>query len=184
MTGAKDLTNLQFVLGGARSGKSRLAERLALHAAAGRRPTYLATAQAWDEEMEDRISRHVLDRGENWNTVEEPVDVAGVVRTHRSGDIVLIDCLTLWLSNIMLADHDVETKCRDLVDALAFCGAHIVCVSNETGLGLVPENSLGRRFRDAQGRLNQMVAARAGLAVFVAAGLPLVLKGELPEGLA
>lgn len=184
MSGAEVLTNLQVVLGGARSGKSRFAERLAQHAArAGGPLTYVATAQAFDAEMRARIAQHVEDRGAGWTTIEAPLDLADVVSNRVAGEVVLIDCLTLWLSNILLAQRDVEATCRDLVAALVACRAHIICVSNETGMGLVPDNKLGRAFRDAQGRLNQMVAAESRLAVFVAAGLPLVLKGELPADL-
>ena len=181
MSGAEILTNLQFVLGGARSGKSSLAEGLARSAArTGGALTYVATAQAYDTEMEERIAQHVVDRGPDWNTIEAPLDLKQVVLSRKDGEVVLIDCLTLWLSNILLANRDVEATCSDLVEALSACRAHVVCVSNDVGMGLVPDNSLGRRFRDAQGRLNQMVAARAGLAVLVVAGLPLVLKGNLP----
>ena len=128
--------------------------------------------------------RHVIDRGAGWTTVEAPLDLTEVILSRKDGEIVLIDCLTLWLSNILLANRDVEATCRELVEALSACRAHVICVSNEVGMGLVPDNSIGRQFRDAQGRLNQMIAARAGLAVLVVAGLPMVLKGDLPESIA
>lgn len=183
MSGAEVLTNLQLVLGGARSGKSRMAECLAVDAAGGGPRTYVATAQAFDAEMKERIARHVMDRGTGWRTIEEPLELAAVVSCFKVGDVVLIDCMTLWLSNILLAHRDVEKECAVLVEAITACPAHLICVSNEVGMGLVPDNSLGRRFRDAQGRLNQAIATRAGLAVLVVAGLPLVLKGRLPQGL-
>jgi len=183
MSDAEVLQSLHLVLGGARSGKSRLAERLARNAAqAGGPLTYVATAQAFDAEMELKISQHVIDRGAGWATIEVPEDLVEVVMSREVGEVVLIDCLTLWLSNILLANRDVEATCSDLVEALSACRAHVICVSNEVGMGLVPDNSLGRQFRNAQGRLNQMVAARADMAVFVAAGLPLMLKGQLPHG--
>ena len=184
MSGAQRLRRLQFVLGGARSGKSQLAETLAKLAIQDDRPPYyVATAQAFDTEMEARITRHVADRGPNWMTIEAPLDLVAEISARKDGDVVLIDCLTLWLSNMLLADRDLEAECAALLSAMETCDAHLVCVSNEVGMGLVPENFLGRRFRDAQGLLNREVAARAELAVFVVAGLPLVLKGALPEDL-
>lgn len=171
------LPALTLVLGGARSGKSRLAEGL-VHATPG--PWhYIATAEAWDDEMRDRIAHHRADRGPDWLTLDAPLDLAGALRGLRSG-AVLIDCATLWLSNQMLADHDPDTATADLLAALADCPLPVVVVSNEVGQGIVPDNALARRFRDAQGRLNQRLAAAADLAVLVVAGLPMVLKGRLP----
>ncbi len=164
-----------FVTGGARSGKSALAERLARETGLAR--VYVATAQAFDAEMAERIARHRADRGEGWETVEAPHDLAdALAAADGAGRVILVDCLTLWLSNRMLADADVEAESARLCAALAALRAPVALVSNELGLGLVPETPLGRRFRDAQGRLNQQVAAVADLALFVAAGLPLVLK--------
>lgn len=164
-----------FVLGGARSGKSALAERLARETGLAR--VYLATAQAFDAEMAARIARHRADRGEGWRTVEAPHDLAGALaRVDGEACVVLVDCLTLWLSNRMLAGADVEAESAQLCTALAAMRAPVVAVSNEVGFGIVPDTALGRRFRDAQGRLNQQVAALADLAVLVVAGLPLVLK--------
>ncbi len=175
------LTNVKFVLGGARSGKSALAERL-VRARPG--PWhYVATAQAFDDEMRARIAQHVEDRGEGWITREEPLDLVGVLEGVSRTNIVLIDCLTLWLSNVLLGEYDVGSETDRLVAAISRTEAELVIVSNEVGMGLVPENLLGRRFRDAQGRLNQAVAARAGTVLFVAAGLPLVLKGKMPNAL-
>ncbi|MEM9010148.1 MAG: bifunctional adenosylcobinamide kinase/adenosylcobinamide-phosphate guanylyltransferase [Pseudomonadota bacterium] len=172
------MPTLTLVLGGARSGKSALAERLA--EGSGLRPLYVATAEAGDGEMAARIALHRARRGERWQTVEAPLDLAKALNEVDRGQVVLIDCLTLWLSNLMHAGDPVEPAVDDLLAAAAEPSRPVVCVSNEVGLGIVPENALARRFRDAQGALNQRVAAAAGLVVFVAAGLPLVLKGTLP----
>lgn len=169
------LPRVTLVLGGARSGKSRHAEAL-VRAAPG--PwLYLATAQALDDEMAERISRHREDRGSDWTTREVPLDLAAALRAAEPGAAVLVDCLTLWLSNLMMADRDIEAEIAGLLAGLQDCRARVVLVSNEVGLGIVPGNALARAFRDHAGRLNQAVAARADRVVFVAAGLPLVLKG-------
>lgn len=165
-----------LVLGGARSGKSALAEGLVL--AAGGGPVYVATAEAWDDEMRDRIAQHRADReGRGWRTLESPLDLPGALALAGEAP-VLVDCLTLWLTNLMLGEHDIEAATRALMAALDR-PALTVLVANEVGLGIVPDNALARRFRDAAGRLNQQVAARAETVVFTAAGLPLVLKGTL-----
>ncbi|MEQ3649351.1 bifunctional adenosylcobinamide kinase/adenosylcobinamide-phosphate guanylyltransferase [Hyphomonas sp.] len=165
-----------LILGGARSGKSSRAQSLA--EAAGPRRVFVATAEALDEEMTSRISRHRADRGEGWRTVEAPLDLVSVIGdASLSDEFVLIDCLTLWLSNLFHHDRDVEAETAALCDALRSPPMQIALVSNEIGLGLVPETPLGRAFRDAQGRLNQRVAAVCDRVEFVAAGLPLKLKG-------
>lgn len=175
------LPALSVITGGARSGKSGFAERLVR---TGADPlTYIATAQAWDDEMRDRIARHRTDRGPGWTTLEAPLDLAGALARVQAGSL-LVDCATLWLSNHLLAGHDPDAQTAELVAALAACPVPVVVVTNEVGWGIVPDNALARRFRDAQGRLNQRLAAQAGLAVAVVAGLPLVLKGALPEGMA
>ena len=166
-----------LVLGGASSGKSDFAEGLVT--ALGRPRTYVATAQAWDAEMEAKIARHRASRGPLWRTVEAPHDVASALRDADPGEAVLVDCATLWLSNRMLAGADLRQEEGRLLAALEECRAPVVVVSNEVGLGIVPETPLGRRFREAQGSLNQGLAARADLVVLVAAGLPLALKGSL-----
>ena len=169
------LPRLTLVLGGARSGKSRHAEGLVTAAA----PPwiYVATAQAFDEEMTARIAEHRSRRADGWRTIEAPLDLAAAIAANGHSDqIMLIDCLTLWLSNVMLEGRDVDMACDTLVDALAALPGPIVAVSNEVGLGIVPDNALARRFRDAQGRLNQMVAARADRVVLMTAGLPLALR--------
>ncbi len=161
-----------FVIGGARSGKSRHAEGLAR--ATGLPLVYIATAEAFDAEMAARIADHRTDRGAGWTTIEAPHDLAGALAAVPGGAAVLVDCLTLWLSNLMLADRMEEVA--TLLPALAVRRGPVVLVSNEVGLGIVPDTPLGRAFRDAQGRLNQAVAAVADRVVFMAAGLPLVLK--------
>lgn len=168
-----------LVLGGARSGKSGYAERLCRESGLALR--YIATATAGDAEMADRIGRHRLDRGLDWVTVEEPLALpAALGREAAPNRAVLVDCLTLWLSNLTFAERDVAAETAALCAALAKAAGPVVLVSNEIGMGLVPDTPLGRRFRDAQGRLNQAVAASAPAVVFVAAGLPLVLKSP-PE---
>ncbi|TNC51901.1 bifunctional adenosylcobinamide kinase/adenosylcobinamide-phosphate guanylyltransferase [Rubellimicrobium rubrum] len=171
------LQKLALVLGGAASGKSAYAESLV--AALDRSKVYLATAEAWDIEMQAKIDRHKERRDAGWRTVETPRDAAEILRDIPPTEAVLLDCATLWLTNHMLADADLNAEEDRLLQALGDCRAPVVVVSNEIGLGLVPDNALGRRFRDAQGRLNQRLAAQADLVVFVAAGLPLVLKGTL-----
>ncbi len=176
MTGS--LPPLTLVISGARSGKSTFAEGLIRATQRPRR--YIATAEAWDDEMRDRIARHKADRGEDWTTVEAPLDLGPALAAAGADEAVLVDCATLWLTNHLLADHDLTAKADQLLAALAACLAPVVIVSNETGWGIVPENALARRFRDEQGRLNQRLAAQAGLVVTVIAGLPLTLKGQLP----
>ena len=168
-----------LVLGGARSGKSRFAQGEAQ--ACGLPVTLIATAQALDAEMAARIARHRAGRAERWRTVEEPLDVAqALAREAAPGQAVVVDCLTLWLSNLMHAGRDPDRESERLAAALAVLSGEIWLVSNEVGLGLVPDTALGRAFRDAQGWLNQRLAAICPRVVFVAAGLPLVLKNERP----
>jgi len=162
-----------LVLGGARSGKSAFAESL-FQSIANR--AYLATATAHDDEMHERIRRHQADRGSDWTTIEEPVEILS--RLSADDEVpVLVDCLTLWLTNLFMAERDISAESSRLAGFLSTTKRSIVLVSNEIGLGLVPETKLGRDFRDAQGRLNQMIAASVPRVVFVAAGLPLYLKG-------
>lgn len=139
----------------------------------------MATAQAGDDEMATRIAAHRARRGEGWTTTEAPFDPAPALAGVRAG-VVLVDCATMWLSNHLLADHDIASETGGLLAALAACPVPVIVVSNELGLSIVPENALARRFRQAQGVLNQRLAEQAGLVVFVAAGLPLALKGALP----
>lgn len=167
--------SLLLVFGGARSGKSRYAQ--ARTEALPGRLAFIATAQAFDAEMEDRIARHRADRGPRWETLEAPVDLPdALAQAARSADAVLVDCLTLWMSNLILGEYDVPSMTGRLSEALTACPVPVALVANEVGLGIVPDNALARRFRDEAGRLNQDIAAIADEAVFVAAGLPLVLK--------
>ena len=168
---------LTLVLGGARSGKSRLAE--ALLAAHPPPWLYLATAQAFDAEMRARIATHVARRPPGWTTIETPHDLPAALDAYPRAP-VLVDCLTLWLSNLLLLGRDLDAASGDLLRALAR-PAPTVLVSNEVGLGIVPDNALARAFRDAAGLLNQRVAAQADHVALVAAGLPLWLKGGPPE---
>lgn len=170
----EELAAVTLVLGGARSGKSAFAEGLAI---AGGAATYVATAEALDAEMAERVRHHRLRRGTGWRTVEEPLRLAETVAAEaRPGRPVLVDCLTLWLTNLMLGGHDIAAAIDRLIAARATFAGPVLFVANEVGLGIVPETPLGRRFRDEAGRLNQRVAAVADRVVFVAAGLPLTLK--------
>jgi len=169
--------SLTLILGGARSGKSAYAQKQAEQAAAGtgRFPLMIATAEAFDDEMRDRIARHRDERGEGWRTLEAPLHLAAAVRGLGAKDVAVVDCLTLWLSNQMLGDHDLPAAVDDLTAALAACPASLWVVSNEVGCSLVPDNALGRRFRDEAGRLNQRIAAIADSACLIVAGMKLDL---------
>jgi adenosylcobinamide kinase/adenosylcobinamide-phosphate guanylyltransferase len=171
------LSPITLVLGGARSGKSAYAEALIVPGA-GTAGLYLATGEASDAEMAQRIAHHRARRGAGWTTVEEPLALAEALTRHASADRpVLVECLTTWVNNLMYAERDAEAAGRALVAALPTLAGPVVLVSNEVGHGIVPDNPLARRFRDVVGRLNQAVAASAQRVVLVAAGLPLVLKG-------
>lgn len=163
-----------FVTGGARSGKSAYAEQRVLEMPG--RPFYVATAEPWDEEMEVRIAAHRARRDARWGERPAPLDIAAALDETDGQGARLVDCLTLWLSNLMFAGRDLADETRALCDALARSKAPVVLVSNEVGMGIVPENKLAREFRDAQGRLNQQVAALAGEAWLVVSGLPMRLK--------
>lgn len=168
---------IALVLGGARSGKSAFAEGLAMRS--GHDRVYIATAEAGDAEMTARIAEHRARRGDGWRTVEAPHRLEdAIAREAVEGRALVVDCLTLWLSNLMLAGIDMELRVHALCRTIGTLPGLAVLVSNEVGLGLVPDTPLGRRFRDAQGRLNQAVAAIADRVVFMAAGLPLELKGS------
>ena len=165
-----------LILGGARSGKSRHA--LALAEAHPGRAVFIATAEAHDDEMAARITQHQQERGSRWHTVEAPRDLPGAIHALESDVAVcVVDCLTLWLTNLMMADRDVAGDAAALCGALGECRVPVILVSNEVGLGIVPENALARRFRDEAGRLHQQVAALADQVILVAAGLSLTLKG-------
>ena len=166
------MSKLTLVLGGARSGKSRFAERLAEGASSR---TYIATAEAFDDEMRARIGKHREQRGGGWTTVEAPLDLAGALRSCTS-DIVLVDCVTVWLGNLMHHERSLHDEVAALCECLKSHPAHVVLVSNEVGLSIVPENAMARRFRDEQGLANQRLAEVADEVYFIAAGLPLSLK--------
>ncbi len=167
-----------LVLGGARSGKSAYAERLV--AESGLERLYVATGRAFDAEMDERIARHRADRGERWRTIEAPLDLVGALRREAAPDrMILVDCLTLWVTNLMLEERDVAAEAAALAACLGqeHVPGPVVLVSNEVGLGIVPDNAMARAFRDHAGRLHQTIAALAGTVYFVAAGLPLKMKG-------
>ena len=166
---------LTLVLGGARSCKSRYAESLIEGLPPPR--VYVATAEAGDAEMAERIALHRARRAAGWQTIEAPHDLAGALATAPAGASVLIDCLTLWLSNRMLAEADMDREIDALEAALAGYAGALVLVANEVGLSIVPDNALARRFRDLQGTLNQRIAAQASRVVLMVAGLPLIVKG-------
>lgn len=169
--------SVTLVLGGARSGKSAYGERLV--EGVGGPMTYIATAEAGDDEMAARIADHRARRGNHWTTVEEPLELAeALAHADQPGAAVLVDCLTLWLANLMAAERDIPTEGRRLTDTLEQVEGAVVLVANEVGLGIVPDNPQARAFRDHAGRLNQSIAQVAENAVFVAAGLPMILKGE------
>jgi adenosylcobinamide kinase/adenosylcobinamide-phosphate guanylyltransferase len=170
-----------LILGGAKSGKSSLARRL--FDGPGLEHVFIATAEAWDIEMEDRIKRHQAERGEKWKTVEEPLNiVTRIKKLDKTDTVILIDCLTLWLSNLfMMHEHDHEEIYRQidgLEAGLSNLKGIVLLVSNEVGMGIVPENGLARDFRDAAGYMNQRIAAVARKVVIVFAGLPVILKDE------
>ncbi|MGV6805867.1 MAG: bifunctional adenosylcobinamide kinase/adenosylcobinamide-phosphate guanylyltransferase [Ruegeria sp.] len=170
--------NLTFVLGGAASGKSAFAEQVAV--SSGKNRVYIATSQVFDDEMRQKIRQHVAQRGDGWTTIEVPIDLTTALSALRPDQICLVDCATMWLSNHLLADSNIGKEQSDLLAALRNCLAQVVVVSNEVGHGIVPDNDLARTFREAQGRLNIALAAQADLVVQVTAGLPQVLKGQLP----
>ncbi len=186
------MSDTTLLLGGARSGKTARALKLAISAAApataapdsalhvpARTLIYIATAEARDDEMASRIARHQAERGPQWRTLETPLALAETLAAHiRPTNVIVVDCLTLWLSNIMLADRDIETETLSLSRVIDQSPAKLFLVSNEVGLGIVPGTALGRRFRDCQGRLNQRIAEIADTVEFIAAGIPLRLKPQ------
>jgi len=168
---------ITLILGGARSGKSQFAETLV--GAQGAAALYVATGQARDAEMQARIDHHRARRGAEWQTLEEPLDIASVIAAKAAPDApILLDCLTLWVSNLMHADRDVVEACAQLTATLSRVDGDVTLVSNETGLGIVPINALARAFSDEAGRVNQRVAAAADTVYFMVAGLPHALKKD------
>jgi len=170
--------SVTLVLGGARSGKSRHAETICREA--GRALIYVATAEAYDDEMKARIAQHRSDRAaDGWRTIEEPKDLAGILEGEATpGRVLLVDCLTLWLTNHLLAESDIEAEIDRLCVAVSASPGDVVLVANEVGFGIVPENRLARAFRDHAGRLNQRIAALADRVTLVVAGLPVQVKGS------
>lgn len=167
-----------FVLGGAASGKSVWAEKYIENMDLEK--VYVATGQVFDDEIEARVKVHQARRDADWRTVEAPLDMAAALTDLTPKHAVLIDCATMWLSNHLLAENDLEAAQKELLSALADCPAQVVVVSNEVGHGIVPDNALARHFREAQGRLNIALAAQALNVVQVTAGLAMVLKGSIP----
>jgi adenosylcobinamide kinase/adenosylcobinamide-phosphate guanylyltransferase len=181
--------NLTLVLGGARSGKSRYAQEIAEKEATGGTVLYIATGEPIDEEMEARIARHKQDRPAHWQTIEEPLAVGNILRHESEARVILIDCLTLFVTNHLLGQGDrahcetespnepgAQAAVVDLIESAKACMANVIIVSNEVGMGLVPATPLGRVFRDVAGRANQLVAAAADRVVFMVAGLPMTIK--------
>ena len=167
--------HITLILGGTRSGKSSFAQHLAEES--NGKLIYVATAEAFDDEMTDRISRHQQDRGPRWQTVEETLELAAAITNHSNPQTtLLIDCLTIWLSNVMLADRDIAIAMDELAQALSNAPGLVILVSNEVGSGIVPESALGRQFRDEAGWMNQRIAAAADDVALITAGLPLWLK--------
>ncbi len=175
------LPRLTFVLGGARSGKSAYAQTLAETAITADSITpeliFIATAEAGDAEMASRIARHQADRGPRWRTAEAPLKLCPALQdAAKPGRVVVVDCLSLWLSNLMHAGRDPDLACTQLLHTLDSASGAVIVISNEVGLGIVPDNALARAFRDHAGRLHQRIAAQADRVVFIAAGLALPLK--------
>jgi adenosylcobinamide kinase/adenosylcobinamide-phosphate guanylyltransferase len=165
-----------FVTGGAASGKSTFAEQVVR--ATGKPKTYIATLQPFDDEMQAKTVKHQADRGDDWITIEAPINVTEILQKADPSIVILLDCVTLWLTNVILADMDVDAACAELVNALLTCPCDVVVVSNEVGMGIVPDSALSRKFRNMQGKINQMIAAQANTVVTVISGIPLVLKGS------
>ena len=165
---------LRLVLGGANSGKSRVAEQLVV--ATGRPRRYIATAQAWDDEMHVKIAQHRLQRGPDWTTVEASLDLAEALAEAQPDEIILLDCVTLWLSNLMMAERDIQSACAALCEGLAQALCPVIVVSNEVGQGITPDNVMARAFVKHQGHLNQAIAKLAPEVIFVTAGIAQQLK--------
>lgn len=173
-----DPVSLTLVLGGQRSGKSKLAEDMAIKDGAA---IYLATAEPLDDEMTERIKQHQARRGEGWKSIEVPLDIPATLAT-LTGDIpVLVDCLTVWLANLMEAGQNIEEETARFIDAAIQYKGPVITVSNEVGLGVIPANKLARQFADQAGLMNQRVAAAANRVIFTTAGLPIVLKNEVSK---
>jgi len=173
-----NIPSLTLVIGGAASGKSAYAEQIVN--AAGREKVYIATARIFDDEMREKVADHVMDRGAGWRTIEAPIEIDTALENCAVDEIALLDCATMWLTNVMMDDADLKESTANLLSFLKLAPCPVVIVTNEVGHGIVPENRLARSFREAQGRLNQQLAAQADRVILVTAGLPLALKGALP----
>ena len=171
--------SIQFVIGGCRSGKSRYALNWA-NSKSWEKKFFLATCQALDHEMEQRIQAHQSERGKDWHTIEEPIQISNAIQEFdHSNTIILIDCLTLWISNLLLSNHslsDIVHLSDSLIETIHHTSASIICVSNEVGYGIVPDNSIARMFRDAAGIVNQKMASCANQVVLTVAGIPQIIK--------
>lgn len=176
LNSVKSLPPCSFVLGGAASGKSLVAETLMENS--GLELVYVATGQIFDDETKSRVAVHRDRRDARWTTVEAPIDVSGEMLRAREGQALLIDCATMWLTNLLMEDRDIPAAEAQFLQGLQTCAAPVVIVSNEVGQGIVPENTLARRFRNIQGRFNMALAAHADVVVHVVAGLPMALKGR------
>lgn len=174
------MTRHVLVLGGARSGKTAFSESLAMRG--GARPAYLATAEALDGEMRDRVASHKATRGDRFVTIEEPIALSdALIRASADHDVILVDCLTLWITNLLMANEDVAKAVSELGATLVqLKTAKVILVSNEVGLGIVPDNAMARTFRDLAGSAHQRLAEICDDVYFVVAGLPVTLKGEAP----
>lgn len=167
--------NIFFILGGARSGKSRFALQRASEFSG--KKAYIATAQALDDEMKERIDKHKKERSGDWTTFEEPINISGIIKdVHKKYDVIIIDCLTLWLSNLMLAGSNIEKELELFISSLTDVHCSIFIVSNEVGLGIVPDNAIARKFRDLSGYVNQRIAETADEVYLAAAGIPIKIK--------
>jgi adenosylcobinamide kinase/adenosylcobinamide-phosphate guanylyltransferase len=170
-----------LVLGGARSGKTAFAERLALHS--GGRPAYLVTSAVLDPDMRDRVASHRAEHGARFSTIEEPLDLSSaIIEAGEAHDVIVVDCITLWITNLLVANEDVATAVGELcATLLEFRAAKVILVTNEVGLGIVPDNAMARTFRDLSGSAHQRLAEVCDDVYFIAAGLSLTMKGEPPE---
>lgn len=170
---------MQLILGGARSGKSRLAEQIAKDS--GLTVTYIATAQAFDAEMQERIAHHQVQRPEHWTVIEEPLYLANcLIELDQPNQVILVDCLTLWMSNLLMHENPElqRHQCQKLLDILPILESDVILVSNETGLGVIPMGEISRKFVDESGRLHQQLGQIADKVVFCVAGFPMILKGD------
>lgn len=172
------MSNISLILGGARSGKSLYAENLA--GKAGKKKIYLATAAIYDDEMQERIDKHRARRDGSWQTIEEPIEIAKIINppttNNQQPTVILVDCLTLWLSNLLHLKMDVTQQIELLTKALKTTKSEVILVSSEVGMGIVPENQLARQFRDHAGIMNQHIAEEADKVVLIVAGIPMIIK--------